>query len=371
MRNTVSQSAVSQFGESVRFGYFEPPIGDYQLGYFKPGYTQGSLDRYETIQEWGPSHYTKRAVFREGVRCRRNPSPLVGPYSKLLFIVSIMVSIFLCPVEAVDVDTYDVHVQLYNDPSCILGNTAFIMTTENCYAAQVYNPNSAVTRAFDVEVVRYQIVPKPGVGNVGSLPRAINLRQYTDDCKTVTPGSSVMQAPENACRPFIGEGQSAMYAQYTLRHRSKYCEKDCSQLQVVRQDFWDTTNCAGSPFKQYYYPVGDGMSSAAGSSSSVASSTAPAQKGACLTYYGGSQDFQISKGKFVIESDYENNQRCSGPAKPYNVTLDACYAIHMQKSFKYTLVVVEVASGAWRMISGSSFVGLLYVGALAVLYSYL
>lgn len=240
-------------------------------------------------------------------------------------------------------ETFDVKVRLYNDQNCFEQHgertfapsltdirTAPFMQTAGAtsggqQATQVIcygNIFSNVSMAFDLAIVRFYNTKNPETGT--TIPRAVNLRQYIDHCRT-TGGLAPLQARVGQCTPFLGP----FYAIFSLLKRKVGCiGSDCSTLQLVRQEFYQTVTCMGNPTATFKYPL----------------------MNQCMRYYNGTQTFETDTSfTNITERDYEGDRRCSGVTLTYNMRLNYCYRLYGNAGFMWIPDANYLASNSVKL----------------------
>jgi len=191
-------------------------------------------------------------------------------------------------------DTYDVHIALYNDDGCFSQADQLLLSTTNCYA----NLYTETTAAFMLTVVSFQDEEDSLTGK--TLPVTINVKEYLNDCHTLSGDQPVTSVFANQCQPFLGQFSGV----YTLRHRSypTPCSgSDCSTIRMVYNRFYISDGCSESVYLSRTFPLGEpGVTS-------------------CIRYANGTMEFALAGNSTIVETDYPYSRNCQ-PATITNET---------------------------------------------------
>ncbi|CAD7929735.1 unnamed protein product [Amoebophrya sp. A25] len=245
--------------------------------------------------------------------------------------------------QSTGAETFDIRANLFTDGNCFTktetrifaASTADIKTTTFsevgsqqgatgivCYANTFASPGPETSVAFDLAVVRFFSGQVPGSNE--KFKKTINLREYTDHCRSTIKAPVQSFADESECADFLG----GLYARYSLiprRNKGGQQGEDYSPLKLVKQMFYLSSSCTGNPYVTYKYPV----------------------TRECLRYSRGTQNFSTDAGYVnITEKDYEGSFDCSGPTQTYQMQMNRCYALYGSRGFRWETDGNYLASNA-------------------------
>lgn len=194
-------------------------------------------------------------------------------------------------------DTYDIGINLFDDPNCMNWVDQLVILDGGCYANR-WAPNA--TKGFKINIVDF------------NNPQKMHMREYSDDCHTQSWEAKTFTSGTDPCALFLG----STWARFDIRFRSNTCKGQlCSNLAIAVQTFYSAAFCAGPAHSIFRYPV----------------------QGECMRAFNGTQDLTAGGGDANISlMDYGGSDNCKAGRgirfRTYSITNRFCYPLYSNRA---------------------------------------